>query len=78
MAQEGVYVFPDQYTRGGGSDLVTLAALNGNGGWGGMNNPMWMMFMYPFILPFLSMFGGNGWGGFGGYGGNGGTGFLAN
>lgn len=50
-----------------------------------MNNPMWMMFMYPFILPFLSMFG-NGWGGVGGWGGNGaaaaadvaGTGFISN
>lgn len=40
-----------------------------------------MMFMYPFIMPFLSMFGG--YGGFGGFGGNGagnllGTGFLSN
>ena len=69
MAQDGVYVFQDPNNRGI-SDYATIAALNGNGGWGGMNNPMWMMFMYPFILPFLSMFDGNGWGGFGGWGGN--------
>ena len=87
MAQEGVYVFPDsQSGRGNIADYATIAALNANNGWGGgMNNPMWMMFMYPFILPFLSMFG-NGWGGFGGWGGNGaaaaadvaGTGFISN
>lgn len=79
MAQnDGVYVFSDSATgRGGLSDVATLAALNGNSGFGGMNNPLWMMFMYPFILPFINgMYGG----GFGGYGGNNvlGTGFLSN
>ena len=30
----------------------------------GMNNmnPLWMMFMYPFIFPFMNMFGGGMWG----------------
>lgn len=82
MAQsDGVYVYDSGSQRNGLSDVATLAALNGNGGFGGMNNPLWMMFMYPFILPFLSMYG-NGFGGFGGFGGNGGsvlgTGFLSN
>lgn len=86
MALDGVYVYQDPNAgRSNVADYATIAALNNNGGWGGMNNPMWMMFMYPFILPFLSMFG-NGWGGFGGWGGNGaaaaadvaGTGFISN
>lgn len=80
MAQngDGVYVFqdPNGNRNNGIGDIATIAAL-GNGGFGGMNNPMWMMFMYPFILPFLSMFG-NGFGGFGGFGGNNGAGFVAN
>lgn len=80
-SNDGVYVF-DSGSQRGLSDVATLAALSGNGGFGGgMNNPLWMMFMYPFILPFLSMYG-NGFGGFGGFGGNGGsvlgTGFLSN
>lgn len=84
MAQDGVYVFPEGSTRGGSSvsDLALIAALNSGNGFGGMNNPLWMMFMYPFILPFLSMFGGGGFGGFGGFNGAGanvlGTGFLSN
>lgn len=82
MAQnDGVYVFDSGSQSRGLSDVATLAALNGNGGFGGMNNPLWMMFMYPFILPFLSMYG-NGFGGFGGFGGGAGnvlgTGFLSN
>lgn len=83
MAQEGVYVFPDAASNHSSSlsDVAALAALNGNGGFGGMNNPLWMMFMYPFILPFLSMYG-NGFGGFGGFNGGAGnvlgTGFLSN
>lgn len=48
MAQDGVYVFQDPNSgRGNFSDVATIAALNGNGGWGGgMNNPFWMMFMW--------------------------------
>lgn len=78
MAQDGVYVFPDAANGRGNIDPTTLLALSNGGGFGGMNNPFWMMFMLPFLYPFFSMFGG--WGnGFGGFGGvNGGTGFLAN
>ena len=71
MAQDGVYVFPETSQRGVNSsiDPTVLLALAGNGGFGGMNNPFWMMFMLPFIYPFFgSMMGGNGW--FGGFGGN--------
>ena len=78
MAQEGVYVFPDANSGRGGNtpDLATILALSNNGGFGGMNNPFWMMFMLPFLYPFFNMFGG--WGnGFGG-GVNGGAGFIAN
>jgi len=79
MAEKSnVLVFPEG--NNSGIDPTTLLAMNGNG-WGGMNNPLWMMFMYPFILPFLSMYG-NGFGGFGGFGGGAGnvlgTGFLSN
>lgn len=77
--RSNVLVFPE----GGNSNSIdpsVLLAMN-NGGFGGMNNPLWMMFMYPFILPFLSMYG-NGFGGFGGFGGGAGnvlgTGFLSN
>ena len=71
MAQsDGVYVFDSNSGRNNGlSDYAALAALNG-GGFGGMNNPFWMMFMLPFIYPFFgSMIGGNGW--YGGWGNNG-------
>ena len=82
MAQnDGVYVF-DSGSQRGLSDVATLAALNGNGGFGGMNNPLWMFMMYPFILPFLSGMYGGGFGGFGGFGGGAGNvlgnGFLSN
>lgn len=76
MAQDGVYVFSDPNAGRASSisDVATIAALNGNGGFGGMNNPFWMMFMWPLMYPFISMFNG----GFGnGFGGNGG-GFIAN
>ena len=79
MAQsnDGVYVFDSNSKSNDLSSLATIAALSGNGGFGGMNNPFWMMFMLPFIYPFFgSMMGGNGW--FGGFGGNNGTGYLAN
>lgn len=58
-------------------DPSMLLAMN-NGGFGGFNNPLWMMFMLPFLYPFFGMFGGWGNGGFGFGGNNGGTGFLAN
>lgn len=75
MAQDGVYVFPDAASGRGNLDTASILALANGGGFGGMNNPFWMMFMLPFLYPFLNMFGG--YGGFGGFGGNG-TGFLAN
>lgn len=67
-------------SRGSGIDPMLAVALMNNNGWNNMN-PMAMMFMYPFIFPFMSMFGGFGGFGnmFGGFGGmNGGAGFLAN
>ena len=77
MAQDGVYVYPDAGRSNSGSDLLTAAALMGNGGFGGMNNPLWMMFMWPMLYPMMSMFGGFGnWGGYGNWGGN--NGYLAN
>ncbi len=74
MAEKSnVLVFPEG--NNSGIDPTTLLAMNGNG-WGGMNNPFWMIFMLPFLYPFFNMFGG--WGnGFGGAN-NGGVGFLAN
>ena len=72
MAQnDGVYVFDSNSGKNNGmSDLATAALLSNGGGFGGMNNPFWMMFMLPFIYPFFgSMMGGNGW--FGGWGNNG-------
>jgi hypothetical protein len=75
MDDSKVFMFPDK--GNGGIDAATAMLLaNGNGF---NNNPMWMMFMWPFIMPFMSMFGG--WGnGFGGFGGNngGGAGYIAN
>lgn len=78
MADSKVFMFPDGTTGGNNSiDPALLLALSNNGGFGGMNNPFWMMFMLPFIYPFFgSMI--NGWGGFGGNGLNGGAGFLSN
>lgn len=81
MAQEGVYVFPDANSRSNSNDLLALAALSGGNGFGGMNNPLWMMFMWPMLYPMMSMFGGfGGYGGFGGFGANGagGVGYIAN
>lgn len=80
MGENGVLVFPDAGTgrNNSGIDPAVLLALGNGGGFGGMNNPFWMMFMLPFIYPFFgSMMGGNGWFG-NGWGGNNGTGFLAN
>lgn len=79
MAENGVFVFPDAATNGSrnGIDPTTLLALTSNGGFGGMNNPFYLMFMLPFLYPFFNMFGGwgnNGWGN----GVNGGAGYLAN
>ena len=76
MDDSKVFMFPENK---GGIDSTTALLLGNNGGFGGgFNNPLWMMFMYPFILPFMSMYGGNF--GFGnGFGGNNnGVGFLAN
>ena len=76
MDDSKVFMFPEN--RNNGIDATTALLLGNSGEFGGMNNPMWMMFMYPFILPFLSMYGG-GFGSFNGFGGNNnGVGFLAN
>lgn len=76
MDDSKVFMFPEN--KSNGIDATTALLLGNNGGFGGMNNPLWMMFMYPFILPFFNMFGG-GFGGFNGFGGNNnGVGFLAN
>lgn len=79
MDDSKVFMFPNGGNNNG-IDATTALLLGNNGGFGGMNNPLWMMFMYPFIMPFMSMWMGNGgFGGFGGFGGNNaGTGFLAN
>ena len=62
MDDSKVFMFPEN--KGNGIDATTALLLGGNGGFGnGFNNPLWMMFMYPFILPFFNMFG-NGFGGF--------------
>ena len=72
MSDEKTLVFDSSR----GFDPMTFALMNNNS-WNNMN-PLWMAFMYPFIMPFLSMYGGFG-NGFGGFGGNGnGAGFLAN
>lgn len=77
MDDSKVFMFPEN--RNNGIDATTALLLGNNSGFGGMNNPMWMMFMYPFILPFMSMWMNNGFGGFNGFGGNNnGVGFLAN
>ena len=77
MADNGVLVFPDTANKGGNSVDPALLLAMSNGGFGGMNNPLWMMFMYPFIMPFMSMWMNNGFG-FGGFGGNNGAGYVAN
>lgn len=75
--KSNVLVFPENGGNNNGSiDPALLFATMNNGGWGGMNNPFWMIFMLPFLYPFFNMFGGYGnWGG-GNFGS--GTGFLAN
>ena len=76
MDASKVFMFPEN--KNNGIDPTTALLLSNNNGFGGMNNPLWMMFMYPFILPFFNMFNG-GFGGFNGFGGNNnGVGFLAN
>lgn len=79
MENDGVYLFPGIGNSNSSTiDPTTALLLSNNGGFGGMN-PLWMMFMYPFILPFFNMFGGGMWGnGFGFGGNNNGVGFLAN
>lgn len=76
MKDDGISIYPNVGNGGSSIDPALLLAMSNNGGFGGMN-PIWMMFMYPFILPFMNMFGGGMWGnGFGGN--NAGTGFIAN
>lgn len=76
MDDSKVFMFPEN--RNNGIDATTALLLGNGGGFGnGFNNPLWMMFMYPFIMPFLNMFGGGMWGnGFNGFGG--GNGYIAN
>ena len=77
MAQDGVFVYPDAGRGNSGTDLLAAAALMGNGGFGGMNNPLWMMFMWPMLYPMMSMFGG--FGGFGSWNNAfNGNGYIAN
>lgn len=71
MDDSKVFMFPEG--RNNGIDATTALLLGNGGGFGGFNNPLWMMFMYPFIMPFMNMWMGNG--GFGGFG-NGG--YVAN
>lgn len=73
--KSNVLVFPEG--NNSGIDPTTLLAMNSNG-WGGMNNPFWMIFMLPFLYPFFNMFGGGMWGNGMFNGNNGGVGFLAN
>ncbi len=73
--KSNVLVFPEG--NNSGIDPATLLAMNNNG-WGGMNNPFWMIFMLPFLYPFFNMFGGGMWGNGMFNGNNGGVGFLAN
>lgn len=76
MDDSKVFMFPEN--RNNGIDATTALLLGSGSGFGnGFNNPLWMMFMYPFIMPFLNMFGGGMWGnGFNGFGG--GNGYIAN
>ena len=80
MANEGIYVFPENGGNGarGTLDPNLLLAFNQNGGFGNGAMWMWPMFMW-MMMPWL--YGGAN-GGFGGWGGNSanllGTGFLSN
>ena len=67
---EGVYVFPDAMAKSAGIDPGLLALLNNNGGFGGGNSWIWILFLW-------LIWGNNGWGN-NGFGGNNGTGYLAN
>ena len=78
MSENGVMVFPETGRTNNSIDPAVLLALSNGGGFGGMNNPLWMMFMYPFIMPFMSMWMNGGFGGFGGFGGNAGVPYVAN
>ena len=71
MANSDVMVFPESNSRNS-VDPALLLALNNNGG---MNNPFWMMFMWPLMYPFMNMFGGGFWGN---NWNNGGNSFVAN
>ena len=52
---EGVYVFPDAMAKSAGIDPGLLALLNQNGGFGGNNNWIWILFLW-------LIWGNNGWG----------------
>ena len=67
MDDSKVFMFPEG--RNNGIDATTALLLGNGGGFGGFNNPLWMMFMYPFIMPFMNMWMGNS--GFGGFGNGG-------
>ena len=79
MDNDKIIMLPDQQSSSINPALLLALGMSNGGGFGGMNNPLWMMFMYPFIMPFMMSMYGNGFGGFGGFGGNNnGVGFLAN
>ena len=71
MEKDGVFVFPDAFSRGGNGSLDPnlLLALNQNGGFGNNGYWIWILFMW-------MMYGGN-WNG-NGFGNNNGTGYIAN
>jgi len=69
-SNDGIYVFPDSMSKMTGIDPGLLALLNQNGGFGGGNSWIWIMFLW-------LIWGNNGWGN-NGFGGNNGTGYLAN
>lgn len=73
MSKSEVYMFPDGFSRTGGTtssiDPALLLLLNNNGGFGG-GNFMWILFLF-FLWPLLrngGVFGGNGMFGGGGCG----------